>query len=88
MALGGFARPFYILHSAFYIFPSVALCGFAGPFCHLPSTFCIFASPERSGRREPRAVERKSDKYPGLDAPRHRFDGGGHRPFGGLAYGR
>jgi ribosomal protein L17 len=29
--------------------------------------------PERPGRREPRAVKRKKNKYPRLDAPRHRF---------------
>ena len=28
VAWGGFARPFHILHSAFYIFPSMALGGF------------------------------------------------------------
>jgi hypothetical protein len=29
--------------------------------------------PERPGRREPRAVKRKRNKYPRLNAPRHRF---------------
>ena len=29
--------------------------------------------PERPGRREPRAIKRKKNKYPRLDAPRHRF---------------
>jgi hypothetical protein len=29
--------------------------------------------PERPGRREPRAVKRKKNKYPPLDAPRHQF---------------
>ena len=29
--------------------------------------------PERPGRREPRAVKRKKNKYPRLDAPRRRF---------------
>ncbi len=29
--------------------------------------------PHRPGRREPRAVKRKKNKYPRLDAPRHRF---------------
>jgi hypothetical protein len=29
--------------------------------------------PERPGRREPRAVKRKKNKYPRLNAPRHRF---------------
>jgi hypothetical protein len=29
--------------------------------------------PERPGRREPRAVKRKKNKYPRLDAPRHQF---------------
>jgi hypothetical protein len=29
--------------------------------------------PERPGRREPRAVKRKKNKYPRLDAPRHKF---------------
>ena len=29
--------------------------------------------PERRGRREPRAVKRRKNKYPRLDAPRHKF---------------
>ena len=29
--------------------------------------------PERPGRREPRAVKRKKNKYPRLDIPRHKF---------------
>ena len=29
--------------------------------------------PERPGRREPRAVKRKKNKYPRLNAPRHQF---------------
>jgi hypothetical protein len=29
--------------------------------------------PQRPGRREPRAVKRKKNKYPRLDAPRHKF---------------
>jgi hypothetical protein len=29
--------------------------------------------PNRPGRREPRAVKRKKNKYPRLDAPRHKF---------------
>jgi hypothetical protein len=29
--------------------------------------------PERPGRRQPRAIKRKKNKYPRLDAPRHRF---------------
>ncbi|MGD0413320.1 MAG: IS4 family transposase [Verrucomicrobiota bacterium] len=29
--------------------------------------------PHRPGRREPRAVKRKKNKYPRLDAPRHQF---------------
>lgn len=29
--------------------------------------------PERPGRREPRAIKRKKNKYPRLNAPRHRF---------------
>ena len=29
--------------------------------------------PERPGRREPRAVKRKKNKYPKLSVPRHRF---------------
>jgi len=29
--------------------------------------------PERPGRREPRAIKRKKNKYPRLDAPRHKF---------------
>jgi hypothetical protein len=29
--------------------------------------------PARPGRREPRAVKRKKNKYPRLDAPRRRF---------------
>jgi len=29
--------------------------------------------PERPGRREPRAVKRKKNKYPRLDAPRRQF---------------
>jgi hypothetical protein len=28
---------------------------------------------ERPGRREPRAIKRKKNKYPSLDTPRHRF---------------
>jgi hypothetical protein len=31
--------------------------------------------PERPGRREPRAVKRKKNKYPRLNAPRHKFRG-------------
>ena len=29
--------------------------------------------PDRPGRREPRAVKRKKNKYPRLNAPRHKF---------------
>jgi hypothetical protein len=29
--------------------------------------------PDRPGRREPRAVKRKKNKYPRLDCPRHQF---------------
>lgn len=29
--------------------------------------------PQRLGRREPRAIKRKKNKYPRLDAPRHQF---------------
>jgi hypothetical protein len=29
--------------------------------------------PERPGRREPRAVKRKKNKYPRLNVPRHQF---------------
>lgn len=29
--------------------------------------------PERPGRREPRAIKRRKNKYPRLDAPRHKF---------------
>lgn len=29
--------------------------------------------PERPGRREPRAVKRKKNKYPRLNVPRHKF---------------
>ena len=29
--------------------------------------------PERPGRREPRAVKRKKNKYPRLDVPRHQY---------------
>jgi hypothetical protein len=39
----------------------------------LLDTLAADALPDRPGRREPRAVKRKKNKYPRLDAPRHQF---------------
>jgi len=39
----------------------------------LLATLAADLVPERPGRREPRAVKRKKNKYPRLDAPRHKF---------------
>jgi hypothetical protein len=39
----------------------------------LLKTLALDLVPERPGRREPRAVKRKKNKYPRLDAPRHKF---------------
>jgi hypothetical protein len=39
----------------------------------LLQTLALDLVPERPGRREPRAVKRKKNKYPRLDAPRHKF---------------
>jgi hypothetical protein len=39
----------------------------------LLQTLALDLVPERPGRREPRAVKRKKNKYPRLDAPRDRF---------------
>jgi hypothetical protein len=41
VALGGFARPFFIHHSSFFLRPSVALDGVVPPFCILHSAFNI-----------------------------------------------
>ena len=40
---------------------------------HLLQTLAADRVPERPGRREPRAVKRKKNKYPRLSAPRHKF---------------
>ncbi len=39
----------------------------------LLETLAMDLVPQRPGRREPRAVKRKKNKYPRLDAPRHKF---------------
>jgi hypothetical protein len=39
----------------------------------LLQTLAIDLVPQRPGRREPRAVKRRKNKYPRLDAPRHKF---------------
>ena len=39
----------------------------------LLQTLALDLVPERPGRREPRALKRKKNKYPRLDAPRDRF---------------
>jgi len=39
----------------------------------LLATLAADLVPERPDRREPRAVKRKKNKYPRLDAPRHKF---------------
>jgi hypothetical protein len=39
----------------------------------LLDTLASDSLPDRPGRREPRAVKRKKNKYPRLDAPRHQF---------------
>jgi hypothetical protein len=41
VASGGFARPFIILHSSFFLRPNVALGGFAGHFFILHSAFYL-----------------------------------------------
>lgn len=42
-------------------------------WAELLNTLAADLVPERPGRREPRAVKRKKNKYPRLNAPRHRF---------------
>lgn len=42
-------------------------------WAQLLQTLAADLVPERPGRREPRAVKRKKNKYPRLDAPRHKF---------------
>src|SRR5438034_2435036 len=42
-------------------------------WAELLSTLAADLVPERPGRREPRAVKRKKNKYPRLDAPRNKF---------------
>jgi hypothetical protein len=42
-------------------------------WAELLRTLAIDLVPERLGRREPRAVKRKKNKYPRLDAPRRQF---------------
>lgn len=42
-------------------------------WCLLLQTLAADLVPKRPGRREPRAVKRKKNKYPRLDAPRHKF---------------
>jgi hypothetical protein len=39
----------------------------------LLQTLALDRVPERPGRREPRALKRQKNKYPRLDAPRHKF---------------
>jgi hypothetical protein len=42
-------------------------------WARLLHTLAIDLVPERPGRREPRAVKRRKNKYPRLAAPRHKF---------------
>ena len=42
-------------------------------WAELLNTLAADLVPERPGRREPRAVKRKKNKYPRLDVPRHKF---------------
>ena len=42
-------------------------------WAQLLGTLAADLIPERPGRREPRAVKRKKNKYPRLSAPRHKF---------------
>ena len=42
-------------------------------WAELLETLATDLVPERPGRREPRAVKRKKNKYPRLNAPRHKF---------------
>jgi len=42
-------------------------------WAQLLATLAADLVPERPGRREPRAVKRKKNKYPRLSAPRHKF---------------
>ena len=42
-------------------------------WAELLETLAADLVPERPGRREPRAVKRKKNKYPRLNAPRHKF---------------
>jgi hypothetical protein len=42
-------------------------------WAQLLKTLAADLVPERPGRREPRAVKRKKNKYPRLDVPRHKF---------------
>jgi hypothetical protein len=42
-------------------------------WAELLATLAADLVPERPGRREPRAVKRKKNKYPRRDAPRHKF---------------
>ena len=44
-----------------------------GLWLELLRTLAADLVPDRPDRREPRAVKRKKNKYPRLDAPRHRF---------------
>src|SRR5450759_1824328 len=67
---GGFEVPLYSGVYAEYM-PSIWLCGGLPPFLH--SALCLQVLPARPSRREPGAVKRKNNKYPRLDAPRHRF---------------
>jgi hypothetical protein len=39
----------------------------------LLATLAADLVPDRPGRREPRAIKRKKNKYPRLDKPRHKF---------------
>ena len=42
-------------------------------WAHLLETLAADLVPERPGRREPRAVKRKKNKYPRLNVPRRQF---------------
>ena len=42
-------------------------------WAELLQTLAADLVPERPNRREPRAVKRKKNKYPRLDAPRRQF---------------
>jgi len=77
VALGGFAGAF--LHSAFPSSVAVLrrvdclLQSLVVVWTELTGTLAADPVPERPGWREPGVVERKKNKYSGLDAPRRRL---------------